>query len=191
MNEAAKQTRRTRLLIAVALGVLATYAVISILSAREARQRLSQAQDNLTETRVKLREIAQLQKAPRVASLNLESPGDISKRIDAALQAAGLTTELLDQNPDAPQQVQKTDYQIRATSIDLAPSTLSQILKFCDALQDPETGSVVRDLTLTPPQNPGNTSNSGAGRRANQGGQEKWEAQMTLTQMIFSPKRPE
>ncbi|MFK8115060.1 MAG: hypothetical protein AB8B91_22860 [Rubripirellula sp.] len=190
MNEAAKRTQRLRLLIGLMIGMLAVYAAFSVMAARDAQQRLSRAWDNLRETDVKLKEIEQLKNVPRVASLNLESPGDIAKRIDSALKAAGLGPELLNQNPDAPQPIQKTDYQLRSTTIDLAACTMPQIVKFCDALHDVETGSVVRDIILTAPPVV-ESGRQNASTRAKRGGQEKWEAQLTLTQMIFSPKSPE
>ena len=84
------------------------------------------------------------------------------------------------EEPSDPQRVQRTDFEMRATAIELAPATLPQILRFCEALQGPRN------------------RHDGAGHRAvsaprNEGPDEKeerWESQMVLTQMIFSPKSP-
>ena len=171
---------RTRVLIGLALVILAIYALISVMGAASAAQRLSQARDDLRDVSQKLNEIKQLQSAPKVAALQLESPAEIANRIAKALQAAGLSeSTLMKEEPSDPQRVQRTDFEIRATSIELAPATLPQILRFCEALRDPETGTVVRDIVLNAPRNEG----SG-------GKEETWESQMVLTQMIFSPKSP-
>ncbi len=174
-------TSRTRVLIGLALVILAIYAVISVTAAASAVQRLSQARVDLQELSRKLNEIQQLQRAPKVAALQLESPAEIANRIAKALEVAGLSeSSLMKEEPSDPQRVQRTDFEIRATSIELAPATLPQILRFCEALRDPETGTVVRDILLNAPRN-----------EATGGKEEVWESQMVLTQMIFSPKSPE
>ncbi len=169
---------RTRWLIVIALLMLGIYAVISVTRSRSAAQRLSQASQDLNEVSEKLREIKRLQHAPKIAALQLESPAEIANRIASALLAAGLSeSSLMKEEPSTPQRVQRTDFQMRSTVIDLAPATLPQILRFCEALRDPETGTMVRDITLTDPRNEEGGEN-----------EERWEAQMVLTQMIFSPK---
>ena len=173
-----KAMTRQRILIAAALAILSVYALLAILGTREAQGRLSAARVDLAEVRAKLSEMERLMQAPKVAALQLESPAEISNRVAAARQAAGLPqSSLLREEPLDPQRIQRSDFELRSTTIDLAPATLPQILKFCDRLRDEETGSIVRDLRLNVPQN----GSSGGGR-------EKWEAGLTLTQMIFSPK---
>ncbi len=172
-----KQATRQRVLIAVALFVLGVYAIFSVLEAGSAQSRLSAARSDLAEMARMLGEIERLKQAPKVAALQLESPAEITNRIAAAREAAGMPqSSLLKEEPLDPQRIQRTDFELRSTAIDLAPATLPQILRFCDGLRDEETGSVVRDITLSIPQ-------SGASG----GGQERWETRLTLTQMIFSP----
>ncbi len=171
-------TSRTRLWIVIALLILGVYAVISILQSRSAAQRLAQASEDLSEVSAKLLDIKRLQRAPKVAALQLESPAEIANRIADALQAAGLSeSSLMKEEPSDPQRVQRTDFEMRSTVIDLAPATLPQILRFCEALRDPETGTMVRDMTLSAPRNEESSD-----------GEERWETQLVLTQMIFSPK---
>ena len=81
------------------------------------------------------------------------------------------------EQPLDPIRIDRSDFEIRATDIELSAATLPQIVAFCDALRDPDTGTTVRDITLTEPRG-----------GANSGKQEKWVAQLVLTQMIFSPK---
>ena len=168
---------RQRWLIAFALGMLGVYALLSIRDARSAYQRLEQTRDDFAEIRQKLGQIEQLKQAPRVAALDLETPDEIVNRVAAAIQSAGLPQSALsDQTSSEPQRVQRSDFKLRSITIKLAPATLLQIIRFCDALRDEDTGTIVRDLTLTEP-----------GSSASRGGQEKWEAELILTQMIFSP----
>ena len=177
MNAAAKQVARQRILIVVALLILGVYAVFSVLDTRSAQARLSEARIDLAEVVEKLDDIDRLKQAPKVAALELESPEEITNRIAKALSAAGLpASSLSEERPLDPQRIQRTDFQLRSTTIKLTPTGLPQIIKFCDALHDEDSGAVVRDITLTDPQN-----------GAISGTQEKWEAQLTLTQMIFSP----
>jgi hypothetical protein len=174
----AKNATRGRLLIALALGILAVYAFFSVLDARAAQSLLAEARGDLAEVKSKLADIDRLKRAPKVAALQLESPAEITNRIAAALQVAGLSkSNLLKEEPLDPQRIQRTDFDQRITMIDLTPATLPQIIKFCDALRDEETGTIVRDITLTEPQG-----------GANGGVEEKWETELVLTQMIFSPK---
>ncbi len=177
MNTSAKQVARQRVLVAVALLMLGVYALFSVLDTWSAQARLSLARMDLAEVVEKIEDIDRLKQAPKVAALELESPEEITNRIAKALNQAGLpASSLSEERPHDPQRIQRTDFQLRSTTIKLTPASLPQIIKFCDALHDEESGAVVRDITLTDPQN-GATS----------GNQEEWATQLTLTQMIFSP----
>ncbi len=178
MNASIKVATRTRLMVGVAIVVLGIYALMGVRAARIAANRLSQTRIDFAEVTRKLSEIDRLQKTPKVAALHLESPAEISSRISAARQAAGLPqSSLLKEQPSDPVRLDRSDFELRATAIDLSAATLPQIIAFCDALRDEETGTIVRDITLNEPRN------GGVG-----GKQEKWVAQLVLTQMIFSPK---
>jgi hypothetical protein len=177
MNQPDHRTSRTRGLIALALGVLAVYAVFAVGDARSADRRLSQARADLAEITQKLADIERLRMAPKVAALKGESPAEIANRISAAREMAGLPlASLMKEQPREPVRIDRSDFELRATDIELSAATLPQIVTFCDALRDPQTGTVVRDLTLTQPRD-----------GAVGGNQEKWAGQLVLTQMIFSP----
>ena len=172
------QVQRQRLWVAIAIGILSVYALFSLGDVSSATNRLREASEDLAETKLKLSAIDRLSNAPRIASLDLESPAEISRRISAALRQAGLpSSTVMDTTPGQPQRIGQSDFKLRATAIKLAPITLQAFISFCDALHDEETGSVIRDITLSEPSN-----------RLGGATQEKWEIQMTLTQMIFSPK---
>lgn len=178
MNATAKETTRQRGLVALALVILGVYALLSVNDALAAAGRLSQARGDLLEVSQKLAEMERLQMAPKVAALQLESPAEITNRVSAARESAGLPqSSLMKEQPLDPVRIDRSDFELRATMIDLSAATLPQIIAFCDALRDEDTGTIVRDITLNEPRN-----------SADGGKQEKWVAQLVLTQMIFSPK---
>lgn len=177
MSTTSSDVTRQRIWIAIALCVLAVYAVLSISDAWSASARLEEARAELSEIETKISTIQRTKQTPRVAALNLEAPDDIVKRISAAMKVAGLPQSAFkNQSSGTPKRIQKSDFTLRSITINLQASTLLQIVKFCDALRDEKTGSIVRDIVLTIPR-------TGAGS-ANQ---ERWDAQLILTQMIFSP----
>ncbi|MGB0595476.1 MAG: hypothetical protein ACPGLY_02105 [Rubripirellula sp.] len=172
-----KKLTRFRMLFALALGLMVVYAALGVFSARSAEQRLVAAEDDLREVRDKLDDIRRWQQAPKVAALRLESPSEIAIRVAAARKTAGIAqSALIREEPTDPQRIPRTDYEIRVTTIELAATPLPTLLEFCDALQDQEAGTLVRDLRLTAPKN-----------SAIRAGQESWEAELALTQIIFSP----
>lgn len=173
-----KPTWRQRWLISVAIGMLGIYALLGFLRARDAERRLRDTRAELDEVVAKIQDIERLQDAPTVAALQLESPAEITNRVAAARQAAGISqASLLREEPLDPQRIQRSDFEMRSTTIQLSAVTLPQVLTFCDQLRDEQTGSVVRDLSLTVPTD-----------RGSGGDRETWETGLTLTQMIFSPK---
>lgn len=168
---------RKRLLYGIGLALLGVYAILGVVDANSAQQRLDAVREDLGEVREKLRDIERWQQAPKVAALKLESPSEIANRVAEARKSAGLSqSALLREEPTDPQRIPRTDFEIRTTTIELAPTPLPILLRFCEALQDEETGSMVRDIRLSTP-------NNSAGRA----GKEAWGAELTLTQIIFSP----
>jgi hypothetical protein len=170
--------KRQRLLVTAALTVMTVYAVLGITETESTQKQLKESLRDLGDIHSMLDDINRLKTTPKVAALQLESPAEIINRIAAARMLAGLPeSSLLREEPLAPQRIQRSDFELRSTTIDLAPATLPQILTFCDALRDKNTGTLVRDLDLREPRG----AISGAG-------QESWKATLVLTQMIFSPK---
>ncbi|WP_182866115.1 hypothetical protein [Stieleria mannarensis] len=164
-----------RILVGVAIILVGLFAASSVLSTWAAAERLELDRRDLNELRQKLGEMEQVADAPRVAALELEEPNQILDRINAALQQAELSTNLLaNQTPSEPQRIGQTDFKLRRVEIKLNAATVEQIVSFCDALKDESTGSLVRDLQLFDPRQSGS--------------RETWNSQLTLTQIIFSPK---
>lgn len=164
-----------RILVGVAIILLGIYAATSITDTWSAADRLELDRQDLAELKQKLGEIEQVSDAPRIAALEIESPDEIVNRINAALDKAGVPSKLLaNQTPLQAQRIGQSDFKLRRVDITLNAATTQQIVAFCDALKDESTGSVVRDLQLSEPRRRGQV--------------ETWNSQMTLTQVIFSPK---
>jgi hypothetical protein len=151
------------------------YAVWSVVQTAAAADRLRQDVGELVTLQAQLDDIQRFSEAPAVAALEVESPDQIVNRIDAAVRSAGLNESVLaNQTPSQPQRIAGSDFTLRRVEIQLNAAAVPQIVAFCEALKDESTGSLVRDLQLYEP------------RRV--GGRETWKSQLTLTQVIFSPK---
>jgi hypothetical protein len=132
------------------------------------------AHEGLAEMERLLEEIDRIRRAPRIASLEVESPDRIAAKVSFAANNAELPALCIQSvEPQLPVRLDQSDYQLRATAIVLQNASLAQIAKFAIGLEDRDSGSVVRDLTLR--------------RSTITSAQEHWDARLTLTQMIFSP----
>ena len=164
-----------RVLVGAAIVMLGVYSASIVAGTWAAAGRLELDRQDLGELQQKLLEIDRISTVPRVAALELEAPDRISNRLSAAMKEAGMSDNLLaNQTPLPPQRIGQSDFTLRRVEIKLNAETIPQIVAFCDALKDESTGSVVRDLQLYEPRSMGAT--------------ETWNSQMTLTQVIFSPK---
>lgn len=172
-----KNPKRQRRLIVIALVVMATYAINGLMDTRSKQRQLDQSVQDLGSIHTMLNDINRLKAVPKVAAFRLDSPAEITNRISAARSAAGLPeSSLLREEPTAPQRIDRSDFELRSTTIDLAPASLTQIIAFCENLRDADSGTLVRDLILTEPR-----------AEAQQSRPETWKATLVLTQMHFSP----
>ncbi|MGI9468549.1 MAG: hypothetical protein ACR2OA_15635 [Rubripirellula sp.] len=176
-----KNAKRQRRLIAVALVMMGIYAIIGVMGTQSKQKRLDQSARDLDSIYTMLNDINHLKTVPKVAALRLDSPAEVTNRISAARSTAGLPeSTLLREEPTAPQRIDRSDFELRSTTIDLAPASLTQIIAFCENLRDEDSGTLVRDLTLTQPR-----------LETQQTGLETWKATLVLTQMFFSPTSPQ
>ena len=170
------QLLRQRILIGIAVLVLAMFAASSLWDVRLSQHQLDEARSDLREVREKLSEIAKLRTRRPVAALEMVPPASLSERVSRALGDANLVgSALLEVEPGPAVRIDPSEFKLRSTKIRLAPIRIEQTLQFCDTLQDDETGSVVRDLILKEP------------RAATTDADELWEVELVLTQMIYSP----
>lgn len=137
------------------------------------RRQLNDAVDRYEQSESKLADIRRLENQPRMASLTEETADDIVKRVNAACDAVGLALQSV--QPGAVNREANSSYSSRNTTIILNNVALPQLIQFADKVEDFNAGLSIRDLTLTP---------TGVGNI----GPETWSVNLTLTQLIFSPK---
>ncbi|MEM1224458.1 MAG: hypothetical protein AAGJ40_02110 [Planctomycetota bacterium] len=124
---------------------------------------------------------------PAIASLQIEPPDRISLRVEAAMQAAKLPPRhLISIEPQTPTRIRRTPYRIRPTMIVLVDVTIADVVRFSQSLDDNQQGMTVRDLSVSSSSARFSSSPESRQLAANASG-ERWEARMTLTQMIYSP----
>lgn len=141
-----------------------------------AKSEASSAYDSLHECQTIVNEMERFKNAPRIASLEVEPPDRIAARITSAAERAELSPlNFQSIDPQAASQIENSAYRIRPTNIILQNATLPQIASFIMHLEDADTGTFVRDLTLR-------RSDAISGNDS-----ELWNVRMTLTQVIYSP----
>lgn len=152
-------------------------------TASSARRVALRAADDVTELQRMSRAILGAASRPRVASLDAEPPDRIASRVERAMTAAGVAfTSLASVQPQAATRVNQTAYLIRPTLISLENVTMRQTIEFCLALENQEEGLVVRDLNVS-----SRVARTITRARPSDASGERWDATLTLTQMIFSP----
>lgn len=178
-------------LIGVVLALGLVYVVLGWNRLARQEEALQRAHAELDEVRQKLRAVAEIDRAPRIASVSIESPAETTTRISEALQIAGLPiSALLRQEPATARRIERSDFELRQTTIELAPASLPQLAQFAAALHDDETGSMVSRIQLTAPNRRSGGAPAPSRARANRenASNEQWKAEMTLTQVIYSPE---
>ncbi len=120
-------------------------------------------------------EIINLQVRPGFAAVEQEPPSAMANRVQQAVRLARLPTgAVVRVAPQPTTRLGNTSYQVAATTLELRNVTLEQVTTFSQHLIDEDHGLTVRDLRLYASGVP----NSGP---------ETWSADLTLTQLIFSP----
>ena len=169
--------RGTSGLTFLALGSLATLALVGYLRMNASAAAMRAASHEVRECRKLLADIAALQELPQFAALEADSPQSIRQRIDQATQNARIPeASLVRIEPQPPFRLGDSEYRLWSTRLELSNVNLQQITTFSHALVDEERGLTVRDLRLW-----SNSSDSTAGS------QESWSAEITLTQVTFFP----
>ena len=178
MNSLTREQRSRVILFGLLLLVMGVTAVYAWASAAETGNQLMEAQEELREMHRMSADIERLQHRPRIASLELESPDEMSNRVtDALSQPAIRGARLKSLDPQQPIRVAQTDYQQRSTEIQLENVTLRELATFAEGLTRTGQGLQVRDVILAEPAATGTKS-----------GAETWLATVTVTQIIYSPR---
>ncbi len=141
-------------------------------------ERLHDARARLAQCRQLADDIRRLDTLPAFAAIDADSQDATARRIERALHAARLPEDAVLRilPPAQPYRLGDSPYQVYATRIELKQVAMRQVVEFALALHDAEQGVTVRDLRLWSP-----------GRRPT-GATETWSAEVTLTQLAFSPK---
>ena len=167
---------RNRLPLVVLVIAAVTAVLVSWSFYRAAKAAAQNASDGYAQCQKLVGELERLRNAPRIASLEVEPPDRIAARVTSAAANAELSLlSILSVDPQAAVRIGRSAYQVRATQIVLQDATLRQVASFVGGLEDTSSGMVVRDLALNRSQSISADSS------------ERWNARLTLTQMIFLP----
>lgn len=158
----------------------ALLAMVAVGELTAANAEYAGAQGDLAECARMVGDIERLNRQPRVASLDVESPQQTIERVAEAQRLAALPADsLLSVSPAAPIRREATDFQQRNTELVLQNVELEKLANFVSVLEDNDDGLFLRDVALTP-----SISTAADASKSS----EQWSARLTLTQLIYSPK---
>ena len=169
---------RPSLAAGIAAGLLLVGVLGCFLHLRSSRLRAVTANRNEQVCRSLASRIEQLKRGQRHADLKSRSETELSRKIESAAQSAGLQpSHIVRIHPRDPMRIADSDYKDQSTDVELRPVTLKQLIAFLDTIAS-DTGIQGSFVWLTAPtQEPSAVS-----------AVEPWNAQMTLTNLIFAPK---
>ena len=151
---------------------------------------LQAAQQNLAECQQMARKLSLLASSPRIATLELDSPQELIERVTDSLARAGVPeSALVSVTPAAAVRVSQSNYQQRETELQVRDVSLAMLASFHDALGQGH-GLYLRDLRLQPAVRSAVATGAAAGAANASNVAENWDARLTLTQLIYSPKSP-
>jgi len=143
----------------------------------QANADVAQSQERLTACRKLAREIQENRDQPTFASMQIAHVGELTHRIATARQQAGIEEQSIDLvDPRNPERLKDSGYLLRPVAIALRGLTLKQVAQFSLGLSEPATGLWVSQLRLVPHR-----------RDADPTLAELWNAEIVLTQLVFSP----
>lgn len=141
------------------------------------RRAALRAADHYQDCRKLAVRIQRLQTQPTLASDAALSVQEVRRQIDLARQTASIPSDQLDLiDPQRPRRLGETPYLEQATHVALSRVTLQQWATFLHALTHNDSGLNVAQMRLS-------ASRGGVGT-----GPETWQAEVTLTSLVFSPK---
>lgn len=158
--------------------VLVVAAAVSFWQSRAYSTSLATEQEDANTCRELAAEISALRELPQFAVLEAESVETIFGHIEQAADSASLGSALVRIQPSTPSYVGDSAYRIRPIRMELQAVTMEQIVRFAHQLVDENRGMTVRDLEFW--QVRGDRQSAP---------EESWNAELTLTQLIFSPMR--
>jgi hypothetical protein len=137
------------------------------------KSELQMIADRFVESQGRIEEMRRLENQPRKASLTKETPDEITRRVKKASEEAGIVGQNVSSGELIPEK--NNSYSSRTSFVTFEALTLPQIIQFSQNIEDADAGLSVREIELKPSVVPN-------------AGQEQWYVNLTLTQLIFSPK---
>lgn len=148
----------------------------SVFEYRSKVRQIDQEMASLDECRELATKISTWNRRPTVATLDVTSPEKLTQQITSCIRTAAIPkSSLLSISPGETSQISGSDYRQRITAVRLRSVTLAGLADLQQAL-DAGNGLYLRDVRLT-------VADSNASNDA-----ERWDALLTLTQLIYSPK---
>ncbi|MDB4614417.1 hypothetical protein OAH18_01880 [bacterium] len=120
-------------------------------------------------------QIEKLKTAPKLAALEADSSTWLGERIEAVRDAVGIPqSKVVRIEPQPSVRLGRSQYRVTPTRIELKDVTLREIARLAGSLADEANGLTVRDLEFSRGNRPDLPD-------------EQWDAEFTLTQLVFSP----
>ncbi|MBI1368397.1 MAG: hypothetical protein GC162_07050 [Planctomycetes bacterium] len=120
-------------------------------------------------------EIRSLRERPSLAKSQELAHQELTQRIEAAAQSAGIGVQsLIRITPEPARRVTQTAYERKPTQVVLRDVKLPQLVAFLEQIGAEDAGPQVTRLRLDAP--------------AEQDGGDQWGAELTLTYLIYSPE---
>lgn len=142
---------------------------------------LTAAQDAATCQRL-AQQIQSLRQRPSIAGSEQLQTTELARRIEQAARAAGIdvAASLVRIVPETPQRIGEGPYLQAPTSVTLRGLSLQQVLSVLHQLSSTDAALSTRDLRLSAPRE-GSDEASGA--------VERWDVELTICYLIYSPPR--
>jgi hypothetical protein len=141
------------------------------------RTRAQSAAADLAECHRLAAHIARLRAQPHQAGLTERSARELAQQIEQAAQQAGVApADVIRINPRGARRISNSVYKQQSTDVAINSVTMKELITFLSALTSKSKGLQISSLRLLAEAEP-----------ALQADSEEWDAEVTLTFLIFSP----
>ncbi|MCA9214545.1 MAG: hypothetical protein KDB27_15845 [Planctomycetales bacterium] len=162
--------------VLLAIGAAVAIAHGSICCASSKSSALAAAQ-NLEACRELTNRIMGLRNEASSASLRQQSSSELTSKLESAAASSGIrSSDLIRINPQQPRRAGKTAYLQEVTEVDLRRVTLQQLARFLLSAVGEDSAMYVSSIRINAPRN------------SDANGQETWDAEVSLTRLVFSPQ---
>lgn len=171
-------TRYRQLPMLIFLATLTIGAGWSYLWMSADREAAESSRDNLQACLQLTTQIKKLREKPLWAGSSTRSAGELARILETSAKKANIPAGSIVQiDPQPARRLGKTAYKEQPTHIELQDIALKQLVFLLLELTDEESGAELAELRLSAPRDEPSSSEK----------QELWNAEVTLTHLIFSP----